>query len=379
MAPQRDALLASWLEIGFGGILAAGGYGVLSRKYGLLSDSLISATVVDAKGRLLEASEKLNPDLLFALKGGGGGTYGIVVEATVRLLEIPVVTLARIKYANLEKAVQLFDRYQRWAPDAPAELTFKFNLKPDKIDITMQYLGPKKDLDRLLKDKSGLILPGSIYEATQCDIQGSRGWTPEASIVPAGPKGGWKTVSHLLVPPYCSPPEETRVPQRVRPGGLLAFMSEAAQYRSALFKTPITISGVEALKEAFSAPTTRAWRQMLCRALGPGITKVPPAASAFGHREARLMCEWGVSFGMRKTAAQQPAAVTAPIWAWFERTRGVVAALSEAGAEYNGWINRFDRVENYFGTNYPRLQQIKKKYDPDNVFFNSLSVKPARR
>jgi hypothetical protein len=40
---------------------------------------------------------------------------------------------------------------------------------------------------------------------------------------------------------------------------------------------------------------------------------------------------------------------------------------------------RFDRVENYFGTNYPRLQQIKKKYDPDNVFFNSLSVKPARR
>lgn len=75
-----------------------------------MSDSLISATVVDAKGRLLEASEKLNPDLLFALKGGGGGTYGIVVEATVRLLEIPVVTLARIKYANLEKAVQLFDR-----------------------------------------------------------------------------------------------------------------------------------------------------------------------------------------------------------------------------------------------------------------------------
>ena len=63
-------------QIGFGGILAAGGYGAFTRKYGLLADSLLEAKVVDAAGRLLTASEREHPDLLFALKGGGGGTYG---------------------------------------------------------------------------------------------------------------------------------------------------------------------------------------------------------------------------------------------------------------------------------------------------------------
>lgn len=90
----------------------------------------------------------------------------------------------------------------------------------------MQYIGRKKDLDKLLKDYSGLILPGAIYEAQECDIQGSRGWTPETSVVPNG-KGGWKVNSHFLIPPTCM--SDTRVPQRVTPGGPIAYNIEAAQ------------------------------------------------------------------------------------------------------------------------------------------------------
>jgi FAD/FMN-containing dehydrogenase len=70
--------------------MAAGGYGSMSRAHGLLADHILSAKVVDARGQLLTADASTNPDLFFAIRGGGGGTYGIVVEATVRLVEVSV-------------------------------------------------------------------------------------------------------------------------------------------------------------------------------------------------------------------------------------------------------------------------------------------------
>jgi FAD/FMN-containing dehydrogenase len=99
-----------WPHVGFGGLLAAGGYGSLSRKHGLLADSLLSAKVVDAKGQLLEASPTENPDLFFAIRGGGGGTYGIVVEATIRLYEVPMVTIGVLRYPTLASAAKVLDR-----------------------------------------------------------------------------------------------------------------------------------------------------------------------------------------------------------------------------------------------------------------------------
>ncbi|KAI8468062.1 MAG: hypothetical protein J3K34DRAFT_523261 [Monoraphidium minutum] len=364
-------------QIGFGGILLAGGYGAFTRKFGLLSDSLISAKMVDAKGQLLSVDEESHPDLLFALRGGGGGTYGIVVEATIRLFEIPVVTLARIKYESLEHAVALFDRFQRWGPTSPPELSLKYNLKPDKTDVNIQYMGSKADLDRLIREESGMLFPGGVYEAAECDVQGSRGWTPEGSIIPAGKRGGWKTVSHFLLEPQCMAHEATVVPQRVRPGGPLAFMKEAAQYRSAYFDQPIPLKGLEAIRDVVAAPMPQ-WRQVLCRVHGPGLSALADGFSAFGNRGQRVVCEYGTSFGMRRTLEQTPKKLADEVWAWFKQARDVMGAY-DSGAEYNGWINRFDKPENYFGANYEALKRIEKKYDPDNVFFNALSVVARRR
>jgi FAD/FMN-containing dehydrogenase len=76
----------------------------------MLADHILSASVVDAKGRVLLASPQSNPDLFFAIRGGGGGTYGVVVEAVVRVIEVPVVTVAHIGYKGLDHAVDLMDR-----------------------------------------------------------------------------------------------------------------------------------------------------------------------------------------------------------------------------------------------------------------------------
>jgi FAD/FMN-containing dehydrogenase len=104
------ALGGVWPQVGFGGLMAAGGYGSMSRMYGVLADHVVAAKVVDAKGRLLEASPTVNPDLFFAIRGGGGGTYGIVVEATIKLIEVPIVTVAVLAYPNLSNAVQIMKR-----------------------------------------------------------------------------------------------------------------------------------------------------------------------------------------------------------------------------------------------------------------------------
>jgi FAD/FMN-containing dehydrogenase len=76
----------------------------------VLADHILSARVVDHKGRVLLANERSNPDLFFAIRGGGGGTYGIVVEAVMKLVEVPVVTLAHIGYKGLDDAVDIMDR-----------------------------------------------------------------------------------------------------------------------------------------------------------------------------------------------------------------------------------------------------------------------------
>jgi FAD/FMN-containing dehydrogenase len=99
-----------WPQVGFGGLMAAGGYGSMSRMYGVLADHVVAAKVVDAKGRLLEASPTVNPDLFFAIRGGGGGTYGIVVEATIKLIDVPVVAVGLMKYSGLEHGVAVLDR-----------------------------------------------------------------------------------------------------------------------------------------------------------------------------------------------------------------------------------------------------------------------------
>lgn len=156
-------------------------------------------------------------------------------------------------------------------------------------------------------------------------------------------------------------------------------MREAAQYRSAYFSQIISTKGLEAIRDVISRPShaTKAWRQILCRAHGPGLTQLADGYSAFGNRKQRMVCEWGASFGMRKVGSQLPKQISDPIWAWFAEARDVIGRY-DSGAEYNGWLNRFDHVENYFSPNYEKLRGIKRKYDPGNVFWNILSVKPRR-
>jgi hypothetical protein len=107
---SRGDILGLFLQVGVGGVMAAGGYGSFSRKHGLFIDGVLRAKVVLANGTLVTASPKSHPDLLWAIRGGGGGTYGIVTEATVRLFEYPVVTIGALWTRDLADVPKFMDR-----------------------------------------------------------------------------------------------------------------------------------------------------------------------------------------------------------------------------------------------------------------------------
>src|SRR5438874_1091807 len=107
---------------GVAGLTLGGGFGWLSRKFGLTIDNLLAADVVTADGKLLHASEKENPDLFWAIRGGGGN-FGVVTSFEYRLHPLGPQVLAGLIVHPFAKARELFDAYRKITAAAPDELT----------------------------------------------------------------------------------------------------------------------------------------------------------------------------------------------------------------------------------------------------------------
>lgn len=143
-------LLGSSPDVGAIGYTLGGGFGWLGRRHGLAADRVVSFTVVLADGSVVNTSADSHPDLFWALRGGGHGDLGVVVE-----MEIELVPLARVYAGNLlypvEAAHEVFERYCEWSGDLPEDFTTGFTI--------MNY-PPIEDIPEPLRGRSFAIVRG---------------------------------------------------------------------------------------------------------------------------------------------------------------------------------------------------------------------------
>jgi FAD/FMN-containing dehydrogenase len=107
--------------VGISGHLLGGGYGYLARPYGLACDSLLSVALINPSGQQMRADAHQNPDLFWACRGGGGGSFGIATSFTVQLKKVADVIVFRVVWLALstKAAKSVMKAWQRWAPHAP--------------------------------------------------------------------------------------------------------------------------------------------------------------------------------------------------------------------------------------------------------------------
>lgn len=131
--------------VGVSGFSLGGGWGLSSRKFGLGCDSIIEIEMINYKGELLVINENIYPDLFWAMKGAGGGNFGVVVSITFKLPDkVTYVTQFDINYSNIDfcNQVELFDIFQYWITKTSTDINVKISIiHKDNFNIYAKIIG----------------------------------------------------------------------------------------------------------------------------------------------------------------------------------------------------------------------------------------------
>ncbi|MFC6159753.1 FAD-binding oxidoreductase [Kribbella jiaozuonensis] len=127
--------------VGIAGLTLGGGLGLLGRRYGLTCDRLVGATVVLADGRVVECAQGREPDLFWALRGAGGGQFGVVTSLEFAAVPSPTATRFTITWPRTH-AADVIAAWQTWAPDAPDTITASLAVTADEVRVFGATLAP---------------------------------------------------------------------------------------------------------------------------------------------------------------------------------------------------------------------------------------------
>jgi FAD/FMN-containing dehydrogenase len=340
-----------------GGFLSGGGVGFQTRKFGVGSDRLVSAQVVLADGRIVRCSATQEPELFWALRGGGGGNFGVVVDFEVRPIDAPTMAYFST-YWPWEQAQQLLAAWQSWTISSTDDLCSQLiMILPDAVAGSTPIVWLR----------GGYFGPQPGIEAALADLAAEAGVQPTASSVRTLPYD--EAMMHVYGCESITQDQCHRVGHN--PDALLARVGFGRQ-RNRLFSDELSTSGLAGVLTAYDSDRRGGHTRYLSfTGLGGAANRVGRQTTAYVHRDSEFL----VSFGTAIDKASPPPDDVAVAEAWTDR--GFAALDPHSNGE--SYINFPDmRLANwqagYYGQNYARLLRAKSRYDPGNFFRNPRSI-----
>ena len=294
--------------VGIAGLTLGGGIGLLGRKHGLTCDRLVGAQVVLADGSVVDCDDDHEPDLFWALRGAGGGQFGVVTALRFDTIPEPVTTRIEAHWPDIEG---LAEAWQAWAPDAPDDITVNLTLVSEPGAPVRATLfgaaildeGPTRELLRGLTDRAGVELRAGLPY-------------------------------HQLKRTFADPRELS-----------------ATRMRSEFFSHALSDDTLASLLTQLAAPGGR--REITFTVMGGAYNRVAEDATAFAHRGERFLLEH----------------VAAPTDPWVDDS-WATAHVDGSGRVYPNFPDPAldDWAMAYHAGNYARLTAVKNAYDPHRFF-----------
>jgi FAD/FMN-containing dehydrogenase len=323
---------------GIAGLTLGGGIGYLARGFGLSVDNLVSADVVTADSRALVASEQENADLFWALRGGGGN-FGVVTSFEYRLHEVKDI-VAGIFIFPLERTADLFRFFREYIESAPEEMG----------GFPAILVAPP--LPFLPQDAHGKTLTGVVACWAGAPERAEQEFD---KIRKVGAR-----VGEMVAPmPY---PMINSLFDDLVAAGLQGYWKGS-------FQTELTDGAIQAHVEYGSQIPTMNCAMHIYPVNG-ACNRVASGATAFAYRDAKFST---VIAGMWPDAADNEKNIR-----WVRDYYKALEPHSLPGA-YVNFLDEDDqgRIQDSYKDNYRRLVEIKKKYDPTNLFHLNQNIKPA--
>jgi len=326
-------------DTGVGGLTLGGGSGWLERKYGFTVDSLLSLEIVTADGRLVVASAERNPELFWALKGGGGN-FGVVTGFEFRLHEVGPLVHGGMLLFPIDGAVDLLRAYRAFMDDAPDEIC---------SGAAILCAPPEEFVPEDVRGKPVLAIIGCYVgpvEAGQAAFAPLMEWGPALPMMQPMP---YTVVQQLIAPG--NPPGR----QHYWKAGFLHDLSDAAIERFVEHATNV----VSPFQASLMLP------------LGGAFARMDAKDTPLNYRDAKwdyhLLGQW-------EDPADSERNIT-----WVRDFDAVMAEFAEEGIYVNFVADpSAQAVKAGFGDEaYARLVAVKDEYDPDNFFRSNTNIPPS--
>lgn len=313
--------------VGISGLTLGGGFGMLSRLYGLSCDNMLRVEMVNAAGKVICADTQHNPDLFWASQGGGGGNFGIATSYRLQIYPVSDTAIFDIKW-RWKDAVEVIKAWQEWASNTDLRIGAILDVNTCKngtITSSGQFLGSQSALVSLLRPLLAAGKPVEVQIQTVPYIEAIRKFAGVSRPHPFKNTGAF--VYDRL------PSAAIRI--------MLSFMKNAPSQQN----------------------------QVEFQNLSGAVSRITPTATAYVHRPA----EYNLQYIAQWTDAKEEAANIQ----WVDALRKALLPYTVGTYVNFSDLHIADWPQAYYGDNFDRLKVVKRQYDPRNLFRFAQSIPPA--